>query len=135
MKMKEISIGKHTVKAQAVGFDKDGTLFDALTYWRTMDRIRKELFLKIVGSEHETAWESIMGFVHPDHINYSGVLAVATTEEEILLTAGVMFQLHGWPWFQCKQLARDLFAQADEKLDFGLAFSPLCRGTRRANET
>ncbi|WP_248930287.1 HAD family hydrolase [Paenibacillus hamazuiensis] len=124
MKLKEISIGKHKVKAQAIGFDKDGTLFDALTYWRNIDRIRKELFLQIVGSKHENAWEKIMGFVHPDRIHYSGVLAVATTEEEIILVAGLMFQLHAWPWYQCKKLASDLFIQADKKLEYDRAFSP-----------
>ncbi|WP_282940846.1 HAD family hydrolase [Paenibacillus sp. RC67] len=124
MKVTELRIGTHKIKAQAVGFDKDGTLFDALSYWRYMDQIRKELFLNIVGSGHEKAWESIMGFIHPDAINYNGVLAVATTEEEIVLVAGVMFQLYGWPWFQCKKLARDLFIEADKKLDYSQAFAP-----------
>lgn len=125
MGVTQLSIGSHKVNAQAVGFDKDGTLFDALNYWRYMDQIRKELFLNIVGSGHEKAWEAIMGFIHPDAINYNGVLAVATTEEEIILVAGVIFQLYGWPWFQCKKLARDLFVEADKKLDYSQAFTPV----------
>jgi len=124
MGVAQLRIGSHNINAQAVGFDKDGTLFDALNYWRYMDRIRKELFLNIVGSGREKTWEAIMGFIHPDRINYNGVLAVATTEEEIILVAGAIFQLYGWPWFQCKKLAADLFAEADKKLDCSQAFAP-----------
>ncbi|MFD0714266.1 HAD family hydrolase [Paenibacillus sp. GCM10027626] len=124
MEATQLRIGTHVMKAQAVGFDKDGTLFDALTYWRSIDRIRKELFLQIVGSNHANCWEATMGFKHSDDMNYNGVLAVATTTEEIVLVAGLMFQLYGWPWFQCKKLAENLFAEADKKLDYSEAFQP-----------
>lgn len=116
-----VYIGDKATKVKCVAFDKDGTLFDAAGFWRYIDRLRQEEFVARVGSEHRQSWSRLMGVT--DHsIDHQGVLAVATTAEEITMTAGLIYQLKGWPWVQCKQLAEDIFKEADKNMEIDKAF-------------
>ncbi|MED4728235.1 hypothetical protein P9597_08780 [Aneurinibacillus migulanus] len=48
----------HNIKV--IAFDKDGTLFDALSFWQHIDALRKQEFLKIVGRNHEHKWHALL---------------------------------------------------------------------------
>jgi phosphoglycolate phosphatase len=122
--MKSILIGGKKVQAQAVGFDKDGTLFDAVAYWRYIDRLRMANFTVVAGIEHAEEWSETFGFFAPDRVDYQGVLALASTQEEIILVAGLLYRLKGWPWPRCREVAGKIFADADDAMDIADAFRP-----------
>lgn len=119
---KSLWIGDTKVEAKAVGFDKDGTLFDAVAFWVYIDTLRKQQFLNLAGEEHEEQWEKLMGIRGAGEVDHNGVLAVATTLEEIILTAGAFYQLKGWPWTECKAKAESVFRLADENTMLDQAF-------------
>ncbi|MCC2684739.1 MAG: hypothetical protein K0R75_1638 [Paenibacillaceae bacterium] len=122
--LKNIRIGGKTIPAQAVGFDKDGTLFDAVAYWRYIDRLRLANFVSAAGAEHAVEWSKTMGFYAPDRVDYQGVLALASTQEEIILVAGLLYRLMGWPWPRCREVAGKIFADADDAMTISEAFRP-----------
>ncbi|SDC26344.1 phosphoglycolate phosphatase [Paenibacillus sp. UNCCL117] len=119
---KTVYFGEKATKVKCVAFDKDGTLFDAFGFWRYIDNLRKEEFVSRVGREHQQEWSRLMGMTE-ESIDHQGVLAVASTQEEITMTAGLIYQLKGWPWIRCKQLAADIFREADAKLEIDKAFN------------
>jgi phosphoglycolate phosphatase len=119
-----LRIKNKEIVVKAVGFDKDGTLFDAVSFWVHIDQLRKHQFLKNVGEENAELWEKVMGFKAPDLVDHQGVLAVATTMEEIIITAGLIFQLKGWPWVECKIMAESIFRISDQNLMLEQAFRP-----------
>ncbi|AIQ14425.1 HAD family hydrolase [Paenibacillus durus] len=119
---KKIWVGSEILHVRAVAFDKDGTLFDSVKFWSYIDELRKSEFTRLAGPEHGDEWSAMMGFTQPDHVDYTGVLAVATTLEEIILTAGLLYRLKGWSWFECKQRAQQIFANADRQLQLEHAF-------------
>jgi phosphoglycolate phosphatase len=122
--MKSIRIAGTKVQAQAVGFDKDGTLFDAVSYWRYIDRLRMANFTAVAGVEHAAEWSKTMGFTAPDKVDYQGVLALASTQEEIILVAGLLYRIMGWPWPRCREAAGNIFADADDAMVISEAFRP-----------
>ncbi|MEX2460270.1 MAG: HAD family hydrolase, partial [Paenibacillaceae bacterium] len=117
--LKELNIGGTIVKVKAVGFDKDGTLFDSVKFWSYIDQIRKASFLEIAGSEAVEDWEQTMGFVQPEAVDHNGVLAVATLKEEIILVAGLLYRRKKWPWSECKKKSADI---ADKVMQLEEAF-------------
>ncbi|PYI51295.1 HAD family hydrolase [Paenibacillus flagellatus] len=121
---KTVYFGERAAAVKCVAFDKDGTLFGASGFWRHIDHLRKEEFVARVGREHQASWSRLMG-LGEETIDHQGVLAVASTQEEITLVAGLIYQLKGWPWVQCKQLSADIFRQADAKLQIDQAFRPV----------
>ncbi|WP_159888483.1 HAD family hydrolase [Paenibacillus puerhi] len=121
MTQRIVYFGETAAKIKCVAFDKDGTLFDAVGFWHYIDNLRKEEFVSRVGREHHQAWNKLMGTTE-ESVDHQGVLAVASMQEEITMTAGLIYQLKGWPWIRCKQLAEDIFKGADSKLEIDKAF-------------
>jgi phosphoglycolate phosphatase len=120
--LKELNINGEKLKVKAVGFDKDGTLFDSVKFWSYIDQIRKASFLEIAGSEAVEDWEQTMGFVQPEAVDHNGVLAVATLAEEIILIAGLLYKRKKWPWIECKKKSVDIFQNADKVMQLEEAF-------------
>lgn len=121
MGTKPIFFGSHKAAVSAVAFDKDGTLFEAVSFWRYIDGLRKAAFVAQVGEEHAAAWGQLMGITDGD-VDHAGVLAVATMQEEITMVAGLIYQLKAWPWVRCKQVAAAIFQTADAELEVEQAF-------------
>lgn len=113
--------GERETAVKCVAFDKDGTLFDAFGFWLYIDTLRKKAFASQVGEQHKEAWSRLMG-ITDSGVDHQGVLAVATTQEEIVMTAGLIYQLKAWPWVTCKQAAEEIFRTADAKMEIDQAF-------------
>jgi phosphoglycolate phosphatase len=124
-----LRINNKEIVVKAVGFDKDGTLFDAVSFWAHIDQLRKHQFLTVVGEEYADLWGKVMGFKAPDLVDHQGLLAVANTMEEIIVTAGLIYQLKGWPWTECKTLAESIFRFSDQNLRLQQAFRPRDRAS------
>jgi len=122
MKKNKVYFGEHETSVTCVAFDKDGTLFDAMGFWTYIDSLRKETFSSLVGPEHKSAWSKLMGITDAA-IDHQGVLAVASLQEEIVLVAGLIYQLKGWPWVRCKEVAAEIFKTADSQLKIDRAFN------------
>lgn len=121
--MKSVRFGDVSIQIKAIGFDKDGTLFDSIAFWSYIDRLRREEFTAVVGEEYSYEWYRMMGWHEfPYRIDYSGILSTATTPEEILLTAGLIYQFKRWPWSECKQAAEQIFERADQRMVIKEAF-------------
>jgi phosphoglycolate phosphatase len=120
--LKELNIGGTIVKVKAVGFDKDGTLFDSVKFWSYIDQIRISSFLEIAGTDAVEDWEQTMGFVQPNTVDHNGVQAVASLKEEIILVAGLLYKRKKWPWFECKEKSADIFQHADKVMQLEKAF-------------
>lgn len=101
--LKNILIGSNKYRVKAVAFDKDGTLFDAATYWNYMNQLRKSIFIESIGSpKHSKNWDNLMGLDSHCMIDYQGVLATGNSHEKIILVAGLIYQINPMPWEECK---------------------------------
>lgn len=91
--MGKIQISGEVIETKAIAFDKDGTLFHAIPFWQEIDRMRKYKFSQIVGKKYEPLWEKAVGFVPPNKVDFKGLLAVASEEEEIIVVASLLYQI------------------------------------------
>ncbi|WP_459499349.1 HAD family hydrolase [Bacillus sp. C1] len=123
--MGKIQILKKIIDAKAVAFDKDGTLFQAIPFWYEIDRLRKDKFFQIAGGTYQSLWENAVGFIPPDQIDFKGLLAVASEEEEIIVVASLLYQTTKYPWHHCKELATTIFEESNEQLSIEQAFHPI----------
>jgi phosphoglycolate phosphatase len=96
-----------------------------LPFWSHVDDLRRKGFEKRVGREHQQAWINLMGWNEfPRSIDHQGVLAMATTDEEVLLVAGLIYTARRWTWTQCKAEAEAIFLEARGQLVLEQAFLP-----------
>ncbi|MDM5156558.1 HAD family hydrolase [Bacillus sp. DX1.1] len=123
--MGKIQISGEIIETMAIAFDKDGTLFQAIPFWQEIDRLRKRKFLQIVGEEHQLLWEKAVGFVPPNQVDFKGLLAVASEEDEIIVVASLFYQITKYPWHHCKELATTIFKNSNEQLCITEAFHPI----------
>ncbi|CAI8740480.1 haloacid dehalogenase [Bacillus pseudomycoides] len=123
--MGKIQISGKIIETKAVAFDKDGTLFQATPFWQEIDRLRKSKFSQVVGKKYEPLWEKAVGFVPPNQVDFKGLLAVASEEEEIIVVASLLYQIKKYPWHRCKELATTIFEESNEQLSIEQAFHPI----------
>ncbi|MDZ5607660.1 HAD family hydrolase [Bacillus pseudomycoides] len=123
--MGKIKISGKIIETKAIAFDKDGTLFQAIPFWQEIDRLRKYKFLQVVGKEYEQHWEKAVGFVPPNQVDFKGLLAVASEEEEMIVVASLLYQIKKYPWHRCKELAATIFEESNEQLSIEQAFHPI----------
>lgn len=120
--MGKITISNEVVSAKAVAFDKDGTLFQAVPFWYEIDRLRRAKFLQITGEKYQSQWEKAVGFVHPNEVDFKGLIAVAPEEDEIIVTASLLYQITKYPWHRCKEIAVQIFEESNRELRIKEAF-------------
>jgi len=122
--LKQIRFGRMSFPVKAVGFDKDGTLFESVHFWHYIDTLRLKAYLTLTNGRFADSWSRLMGFSHPDQADHNGVLATATMQEEILLVAGLLYTQLNWPWPRCKERAAWVFESADTQMQIEKAFLP-----------
>ncbi|MFJ8527986.1 HAD family hydrolase [Bacillus sp. NPDC094106] len=123
--MGKIQISGEVIETKAIAFDKDGTLFQAIPFWQEIDRLRKQKFSQIVGEEYQLLWEKAVGFTPPNQVDFKGLLAVASEEEEMIVVASLLYQITKYPWHRCKELATTIFKDSNEQLCVTEAFHPI----------
>lgn len=123
--MGKITILNKEVSAKAVAFDKDGTLFQAIPFWQEIDRLRRNKFLQITGEKYQSRWEKAFGFVHPNEVDFKGLIAVAPEEDEIIVTASLLYQITEYPWHRCKEIAVQIFEESNRELRVKEAFQTI----------
>ncbi|KEK26294.1 HAD family hydrolase [Bacillus gaemokensis] len=123
--MEKIQISGEIIEINAIAFDKDGTLFQAIPFWQEIDRLRRQKFLQIVGEEYRLLWEKAVGFIPPNQVDFKGLLAVASEDEEIIVVASLFYQITKYPWHHCKEIATAIFRESNEQLCITEAFHPI----------
>lgn len=120
---KSIFIGEQEINIKAVAFDKDGTLFDAREFWFYINNLRKKQLVKIIDKKFEKSWDEFMGVSNFNKIDYEGVLATASIEEELVLAAGLIYQNSNFSWSKCKEISLNIFNSSDREIIIKEAFS------------
>ncbi len=113
--------GNFDITAEAVVFDKDGTLTEGLSVWRRIFFKQMETAQNMGLNISEIAGE-IFG-VEDD--SQSTPLAIAYSSEEETLMATAIWLAHHFGWDECRKLARQVIDKAKKKLKDEDLFVPV----------
>lgn len=115
-KLVPVRFGTRVVPVAAVAFDKDGTLLQTQPFWHGLYLVRRALMAEQAGEELAALWEAEMGAVG-GQFDRRGPYAVATQAEEVILLAGLVYRNLRWSWERCRQVAGEIFHEANRQLD------------------
>ncbi len=104
-------------------FDKDGTLIDREVFLGTLMKSR-EASVAARGLEGAVAPLRDLYGVKGDRIDPMGPLSIGHVTEELVLLAGVIYELTHRDWDTCRELARTAFLESDAALDLARATRP-----------
>lgn len=117
---------KKFANIEAIIFDKDGTLADSENFLRELALKRAHL---VDGRIPGIGEPLLMAFgVERDYLNPTGLMAVGSHQENLLVTAGYIAKT-GRSWFEAREIARQCFADADSTLPSRGNTSPLFAGS------
>lgn len=120
-----ILFGSFAARVAAIAFDKDGTLLATEPFWRELYRIRYEQVLKIVGPAAAEEWREVLGASQDGRFDRGGPFTVGSAQEEMHLTAGVIYRHTRWPWDVCRRHGEEVFRRTDELIDLTRVAQPL----------
>lgn len=117
------------LKAELFVFDKDGLLFDSETFWAELAATRARNFALQTGNEELAfRWLQFMGVEKDGSGGYKtdplGIMATASPEEEIAVTAGFLSEHKKLGWTEARDNARTIFETSDQELDLTRALKP-----------
>lgn len=124
----KVAFGNTVFDCRAVAFDKDGTLLDSHRYWRQIVDLRERFLAELAGEQILPPWRLAMGLRGEGEtflVDPNGPLATATTADETVMTASILYTQTGWVWSRCREAAAEAFRQADAALRPEKAFVPL----------
>lgn len=130
--MSKVLVGSHEMDIDLFVFDKDGLLFESLPFWKELANARIDACSKYLLAEQLREWLRVLGvsYVSEDTlpratgINPSGVFAVASPREEILVTAAFLAEHLGIGWVEAREQGEQIFEDADRYLDLKAALVP-----------
>lgn len=128
--MMQFQVLGEVLQAELFVFDKDGLLFDSATFWAELAASRAKHFSRLTGGKELSGqWLKAMG-VEPGpaetyRVNPIGVLAAASVDEEIAVTAGFLTEHAGLSWSEARDMAREVFDLGDRDLNLEKALEPL----------
>lgn len=118
------------LQAELFVFDKDGLLFDSETFWAELAVTRAHIFTLLTGNKDlALKWLRVMGvendFPGGCRTDPLGILATASHEEEIAVTAGFLAAHMNLAWTEARDLSRNIFETSDRELDLARALKPM----------
>lgn len=118
------------LQAELFVFDKDGLLFDSETFWAELAVTRAHNFSRLTCNEALTfKWLQTMGVMHDLSDGYQvdplGILAAASPDEEIAVSAGFLVEHLNLPWAEARDMARTVFESSDQELNLVRALKPM----------
>ncbi|MBW4081184.1 HAD-IA family hydrolase [Paenibacillus sp. S150] len=120
--------GGQACDVDVVVFDKDGLLFDSRHFWKMLAYARLQVLTEVIGSEGAAEWCRLFGVrtAHEelDGADPDGIFALASPEEEIVVTASVIRSFTGLDWGECRSRAQAVFKQSDAGFDLAGALRP-----------
>lgn len=127
-----ITVNGKKYEADLLVFDKDGLMFDSEQFWVELANARMRVLTAHFSASEILSWAALMGVrteidgekITAADIDPTGILAVASPEEEMTLLAGFLVSRTGMIWNEARHLARDLFDRADRDIDLKRALKP-----------
>ena len=118
------------LQAELFVFDKDGLLFDSETFWEELAVTRAHNFTRFTCNEElALKWLQVMGVEYglsdDCRVNPLGILAAASPEEEIAVSAGFLVEHMDFAWVDAREIARNIFELSDQELDLERALKPM----------
>ncbi|MFG6332503.1 MAG: HAD family hydrolase [Lachnospiraceae bacterium] len=131
--MRKIAVNGRVFEIAVAVFDKDGLLFDSRAFWCGLAQARLDAALRYLAEETVLEWLAVMdvragkdadGKLRVEEVKPDGVTAVASPDEEVMITAAFLLQrlYHDWP--KSRETAREIFAEGDRRLDLEKAIAP-----------
>ncbi len=115
---------------EAVIFDKDGTLADSQGYLRGVARQRWVMLEPRIAARASIGFESTLfqaWGLRNDRVDPSSLLAVASRQENAIVTAGYIAAL-GFSWIEALTIVQTAFEQATESCRNKHEFTPIVPG-------
>lgn len=126
--MARIKVSGEEFNISMVVFDKDGLLFKSQPFWLELATQRLSQLEKILGNEGVDEWAVINGIeLYNREIAYVdplGILALASKEEEMNITGGLLTKYLGLKWPKAREVATGLLKNADENISLEKALIP-----------
>lgn len=123
--MGRLKVLDNLIDCRAVIFDKDGTIIDYRLVLESLFRARARAFVSRFGPESEKDFARVCGYdLETGNIDPGGPLNTASRFEEEILCAGLIFQ-RGVPFPSARELAHQIFQEAEESLDIEANLRPL----------
>lgn len=128
-----LKAGGKEFDVDTVVFDKDGLLFDSVIFWRELANSRIKASRKYFNEEQIEEWMYLMDVktsrdknnqvwaVEADPI---GVLAVASPDEETIITGTFIKQNLNLRWPEARNISREIFKKGDLNIDLKEAIHP-----------
>lgn len=130
--MSKFKIADKIYNIDLVVFDKDGLMFESMAFWIALAQARLNNLNPYLTEAQQLEWLATMqvsGEQTPQGVvvtgaNPQGVLALAATADEAVVTGAFLARHNGMSWNEAKDLAILLFAQTDETLDLKASLTP-----------
>jgi len=123
--LSSIYIDRKKFDIDLIVFDKDGLLFDSNYFWKELTIARLSELKKYLSIEKLLMWLTIMGIsaivknsseILIKHIDPLGITALATPDEESIITASFIYQNSDVEWLQARDIAFSAFLKADQRI-------------------
>lgn len=122
----KVLFGNTIIDCTAIAFDKDGTLIDRYSFWRSLYKTRVELMKDELDQKTIAFWCSINGIQREgDEIDPHGPLAVGDFKEENIVLATAIYVVERTTWGKAIEQARELLVLADQQLQVNDYLKPL----------
>ena len=112
---------------EAIIFDKDGTLADSESFLRELAMKRAALISEQIPGLYETLLTAFG--VTPQYIDPTGLMAVGSHQENLIVSAGYIAQTGKKSWFDSLTISSQCFAAAQASMPTRSSISPLFTGS------
>lgn len=123
-----LKAGDREFDVDVVVFDKDGLLFDSLHFWKCLAQARIRALSQLAGSDAVRQWCRQFGICEEDglivSVNPNGIFALASPQEEVVITASILLSHFGGDWAECRRHAADLYDRSDREFDLAGGLLP-----------
>jgi len=130
--MIRVRAGGREFQSELFVFDKDGLLFKSMTFWKNLAAARINALAELAGAGLTSGWTKLMGIetdcgpdgIRVTYVNATGCFALASPNEECIVTAGYLAANSERPWNEARALGREIFSLADSSFDLKAALEP-----------
>ncbi len=131
--MAKILIEGEIYSPALIVFDKDGLLFDSKSFWAELARLRAAELKRHLSARQLCSWLKLCGvhysvqgdgFPAITGVQSDGVTAVASEDEEAMITGTFLMQELGLSWPAAREISRGVYRESDKKLDLNRCAVP-----------
>ncbi|WP_372660867.1 HAD family hydrolase [Cohnella sp.] len=123
-----LQVNRRRFDVDVVVFDKDGLLFDSQHFWKCLAEARLSWLSRHVGKTGIRDWCEQFGIREEagkiTGADPNGIFALASPQEEIIVTASVLRRHKGGDWGECRREAMSIFEKSDRDFDLINALLP-----------